>query len=142
MGKKQDKTWSSAHRHNNTMVMSAEERHVANMNAREILIGLLAQFANTKLEEEEAKEEPEEECKGAFPNEEYPQPPDLEEHTPNDLPPAEKQEPPSEDQGYCPHCGNSPCLFLQWQEELEPIIDIMYSKVTNKAKRFYMYWHM
>jgi hypothetical protein len=83
------------------MVMSAEERRVANMNAREILIGLLAQFTDSsesKEEEEEAneesKEEPEDECEGAFPDLEYPPPPNLKEQIPNDLQLAEDQEPP------------------------------------------------
>jgi hypothetical protein len=48
-----------------------------------------------------------------FPDEEYPPPPGLKEQIPDDLPCAEDQEPPPEDQGYCPHCRNSPCLFLQ-----------------------------
>jgi hypothetical protein len=63
------------------------------------------------------------------------QPPNLYEQIPDDLPPAEEQEPPPEDEWCCSNCGNSPCLFLQWQEELERIIDIMYPKVTIKAKR-------
>jgi hypothetical protein len=54
MGKEDRKrTWSSEHCPNNTTVMSAEERRVANMNAREILTGLLAQITDIKSKDEE-----------------------------------------------------------------------------------------
>jgi hypothetical protein len=73
---------------------------------------------------EEAKEEWFDECGGSSPDSEYPDPPKLKEQIPDNLPPAEEQEPPPEDEGYCANCGNSPCLFLQWQqEELERIVD-------------------
>jgi hypothetical protein len=31
---------------------------------------------------------------------------------------------------------------MQWQEELERIVDTIYPKVTNYEKRFHMYHHM
>jgi hypothetical protein len=92
--------------------------------------------------EEEAKKEPFDEYEGLFPDIEYPSLPILEEQAPDDLPCAEDQETPAEDEWYCPLCGNSPCQFLQWQEGLERIVDIMYAEVTNKAKRYQMYRHM
>jgi hypothetical protein len=60
------------------MVMSEEERCVENMNAREISIGLIAQFTDSKSEEEEEEEEAKEEskeesideCEGSFPDNE------------------------------------------------------------------------
>jgi hypothetical protein len=51
------------------------------------------------------------------------------------------QEQPS-DEWYCPHCHKSPCLFLQWEEELDWHVDIMYPEVSNVAKWFHMYHHM
>ena len=39
-------------------------------------------------------------------------------------------------------CAKSPCVFLEWQEELERHVDIMYPEVSNKAKRYHMYRHM
>jgi hypothetical protein len=73
--------------------------------------------------EEEAKEELKEEepfdvCEGSFPDSNYPPPPILEEQAPGNLPCAEDQEMPAEDEWFCPHCAHSPCSFLQWQEEL------------------------
>jgi hypothetical protein len=168
---KQDKrTWSSEHRCNNTMVMSADERHKANMNAREISIGLLAQFTDTESLEDEAdakkedakkaatkeKEEKKEEkspdkdivddCEGCFPDIEYPPAPEyptapvLEKQVPDDHPCAVDEHQPPEDIWLCGHCGNSACSFLQWQEELERIVDIMYPEVTNKQKRYHMHY--
>jgi hypothetical protein len=94
-------------------------------------------------EEEEAKEEePWDECEGSFPDSHYPPPPNLEEQIPNDLPQEENQEQPPEDEWFCLHCENSPCLFIQWQEELERHFDIMYPEVTNKAKRYHIYRHI
>ena len=70
------------------------------------------------------------------------QSPNLDDDIPDGLNPSEEQEPPPEDPWYCPRCGNSPCLFLQWQEELESIVDIMYAENTNKSKRYHMYRHI
>jgi hypothetical protein len=61
---------------------------------------------------------------------------------PDNLPHAEDQEMPAEDDWFCPCCAHSPCSFLQWQEELEQIVDIMYPEVSNKQKCYHMYRHI
>jgi hypothetical protein len=98
-------------------------------------------------EEEKAKKEAEEEPwdderEGSFPHSVYPPPPVLEEEVRDDHPRQEDQEEPTEDEWYCPHCRKSPCLFLQWEEELDRHVDIMYPEVSNVAKWFHMYHHM
>ena len=93
-------------------------------------------------EEETEVEQPYDVCEGSFPDSHYPPPPILEEEMPDDLPQEENEETPTEDEWLCLLCGKSPCLFLQWQEELERVVDIMYPEVTNKAKRYHMYRHM
>jgi hypothetical protein len=45
------------------MMISAEERHVANMHGGDIWTGILAQFNNSESEKEEEKEEAKEETK-------------------------------------------------------------------------------
>jgi hypothetical protein len=52
----------------------------------------------------------------------------------------EDEEP--KDEWYRPHCRSSTYDFLQWQEELERIVDTMYPEVVDKQKRFHMYCHM
>ena len=93
-------------------------------------------------EEEAEKEQPYDECEGSFPDNHYPPPPILEEQIPDDLPKEGNQETPADDEWLCLRCANSPCLFLQYQDELERHVDIMYPKVTNKQKRYHRYRHM
>jgi hypothetical protein len=107
-------TWASEHRRNNTMVMSAEEKRVANVDPREISICTLPNSERKTVTKEEPKvkeykKERKEEC---------------EEEGPDNPPCVEEQEPP-EDGWFCPQCSESPCQFLQWQEELERIVDVM-----------------
>ena len=96
-------------------------------------------------EEEEEEDDVEEvridKCEGAFNDSCYPVPPVLEEEEPDDLPRAEVQEEPQE-MHWCPACKKSPCVFLEWQEELERCVDLMAPEVTNKSKRYHMYRHM
>ena len=99
-------------------------------------------FKEERQEYKEDSKEPWAKCAGAFPDSEYPTPPVLEEQVPEDLPKEENEEPPAEDEWHCPACMNSPCLFLQYQDELERHVDIMYPEVTNKQKRYHMYRHM
>ena len=99
-----------------------------------------------KEEKEDGKEKSRDEtiidvCEGAFSDAEYPTPPVLESQIPMDHPRVEEQEEP-EDEWKCHTCDNSPCLFLQWQEELERIVDVMHPEVTNNVKRYHMYRHM
>jgi DNA-directed RNA polymerase subunit M/transcription elongation factor TFIIS len=47
-----------------------------------------------------------------------------------------------EDEWLCPTCNHSPCSFVQWQEELERIVDLMHPEATNKSKRYHMYKHI
>jgi hypothetical protein len=117
---------------------------------------ILTQLEDSKSEdeaEEETKEENKveaqeeermeifDECRGVFPDSCYPDPPFLEKQVPEDHPVQESQEQ-QEEAGYCDICGHSTCQFLQWQDELERHVDIMYPEVTNKAKRYHMYRHM
>jgi hypothetical protein len=95
-------------------------------------------------EKEEERVEVEDECEGRFPDSEYPKPPFLEvleEQEPSDSP-SSVDEVEYVDQWLCPACNNSPCQFLQYQEELERIVDCLYPEVTNKTKRYHMYRHM
>jgi hypothetical protein len=74
-------------------------------------------------------------------SEDYPTPPFLEEQCPDDLPRQVDQDEP-EDDWYCEHCDNSPCAFVQWQEELEGIVEAMDPGASNKSKRFHLYQHL
>jgi hypothetical protein len=58
---------------------------------------------------------------------------------PVDHPAAENQEEPGDEYGLCPSCENSPCEFIQAQEELERVVSIMDPQATMKAKRFHTY---
>ncbi len=60
--------------------------------------------------------------------------------TPDDILAEDSQS--QQEPGFCEHCGHSPCHFLQWQEELERIVDIKYPEVTNKQKDYNMYSHI
>jgi hypothetical protein len=95
----------------------------------------------TKEEEEKRLDAIYDPCAGSFPDSCYPPPPVLEEERPEDLPLQVDQDEPC-DEWYCKHCRKSPCLFLQWEEELDAHVDIMYPEVSNVAKRFHMYRYM
>jgi hypothetical protein len=137
MDKKDKRTWSAEHRRNCTMVMSAEERRVANMSAREFSFHILLD-SNKKVkvegkmvikhEGEKAKE------KGGVEDK-------CEEELPDNPPFVEEEEPP-EDAWFCPNCSDSPCQFLQWQEELECCVSVITPDLTNKEKRFRLYCHV
>jgi hypothetical protein len=101
-----------------------------------------------KEEEEETKEseelvvvgeDNEDTLNGSMDNyqEEEPEEPEWDDQDPNDL----EQEPPV-DPLYCGFCLATPCLFLQWEDELTTCVDILHSEASNKAKRFHMYRHM
>jgi hypothetical protein len=92
-------------------------------------------------EEESYEEDFYDECE-TFPDSEYPTPPVPEEQIPNDHPRQDDQEAPPEDVWFFTACGNSPCQFIQWQEELVRIVDIMHPEASNMMKRFHMYHHM
>jgi hypothetical protein len=68
--------------------------------------------------------------------------PEEEEVEPEDHPAAENQEQPVEDEWLCPSCENSPCEFLQAQEELERVVSIMAPETSEKSKRFHTYQFM
>jgi hypothetical protein len=51
------------------------------------------------------------------------------------------QEPPV-DPLYCKFCTKTPCVFLEWQEEIERIVEVMYPLEPNKTKRYHMYRRM
>jgi hypothetical protein len=95
-----------------------------------------------KREEKSLDEDIYDECR-AFPDSEYPTPPVLEECCPDDHPKIENvwQDEP-EDEWFCQTCKHSPCSFLQWQEELERIVDLLHPEATNKSKRYHMYKHI
>jgi hypothetical protein len=50
--------------------------------------------------------------------------------------------PASEDGWFCLQCSGSPCQFLQWQEELERIVNCMNPDLSNKQKRYELYRHV
>jgi hypothetical protein len=95
-----------------------------------------------KKEEKSLDEDILDEC-DTFPDSEYPTPPVLEDCCPDDHPRIENvwQDEP-EDEWFCPTCNHSPCSFVQWQEELETIVDLMHPEATNKSKRYHMYKHI
>jgi hypothetical protein len=113
------------------MVMSAKERRVTNIDARDIAILVLPDSVETKVKEEQS--ETEGRNKGEVEK--------CEEQLPGNPPYAEEQEPP-EDGWFCLQCSESSCQFLQWQEELERIVDIMNPDLTNKQKRYQLYRHV
>jgi hypothetical protein len=87
-------------------------------------------------EEEEHKQEDEPQVMTDDEEEEPYSPPALEwdEQDPNEV----QQEPPV-DPLYCRFCLSTPCLFLQWQEEMEQSERLMYPYKTNRAKRLIFY---
>jgi hypothetical protein len=113
------------------MVMSANKRRVANIDARDISILVLPDSAERTIKKEETqaeglKVEAKQTC---------------EEELPDNLPCAEEDEP-TEDRCFCPQCSESPCQFLQWQEELERIVDCMNPDLSNKQRRYELYQHV
>jgi hypothetical protein len=87
------------------------------------------------LEEEETDKIEEE---GPFPDGQYLSAPEWDDQDPEDV----QQEPPV-DPTYCRFCLRTPCLFLQWQDELERCVEIMYPEEMNRAKkRYHMYRRM
>jgi hypothetical protein len=52
-----------------------------------------------------------------------------------------QQEPPV-DHMYCQLCLITPCLFLQWQEDIERLEALLYPEETNRAKRYIFYRRM
>jgi hypothetical protein len=74
---------------------------------------------------------------GPFPDDQYPTAPEWDDQDPDDV----QQEPPI-DSTYCHICLQTHCLFLQWQEDLEASVEIMYPEETNRAKRYHMYRRM
>jgi hypothetical protein len=137
MDKKNKRTWSAEHRRNCTIVMSAEERRVANMSATEVSIRVLP-GSNKKVkveaktvmkhEGDEAKEK-----RGVDKK--------CEEELPDNPPSVEHEEPP-EDAWFCPKCSDSPCWFLQWQQEIEVCVSVMSPDLSNKQKRYQLYRHI
>jgi hypothetical protein len=67
----------------------------------------------------------------------YPSAPEWDDQDPEDI----EQEPPV-DPTYCRFCLFTPCLFLQWQEDIEQAERLMYPNETNRAKRFIFYRRM
>jgi hypothetical protein len=131
MDKKKERTWASDHRKNFSLVMSADERRVAKIDARDISTLVLPDSEEKTVKKEETKAEglnveAAEKC---------------EEELPDNPPSAEEDEPP-EDGWFCPHCLESPCQFLQRQEELERIVDCMNPDKSTKQKRFELYGHV
>ena len=134
---------------NNNKKHTSECRDQVQMLPVEERVAFLLQFhrGNSKedveVEEEDQKSVPLDVCAGSFTDTQYPTPPFLDEQEPDDLPrPEEDLEPEDTITHWCPMCAKSPCVFLEWQEELERPVNIMYPEVSNKAKRYHMYLHM
>jgi hypothetical protein len=77
-----------------------------------------------------------EELEGCFGDNCYPAPAEWDNCTTKDLP----QEPPANCM-YCSLCLKAPCVFLQYQDKLERVAEIMYPKESNRTKRYHMYQH-
>jgi hypothetical protein len=130
--KEKKRTWSSEHRTNFNMVMSADDRRVANIDAKDISILVLPDSNEEPVKKEETKAEEvkveaEEKC---------------EDELADNPPSVEEEEEAPEDGWFCLECSESPCQFLQWQEELERIVDCMNPDASNKQKRFQLYQHV
>jgi hypothetical protein len=131
MDKKKEPTWASEYRKNFSLAMSADERRVANIGARDISTLVLPDSEEKTVKKEEIKAEglkveAAEKCEEELP----------------DNPLSAEEDKPPEDGWFCPHCSDSPCQFLQWQEELERIVDCMNPDKSNKQKRFELYRHV
>jgi hypothetical protein len=110
------------------MVMSANERRAANINARDISMLVLPDSEEKTVKKEETKAEGlkvevEETCEEELP----------------DNPPCAEEDKPPEDRWFCPQFLELPCQFLQWQQELEKIVDCMNPDLSNKQKRYELY---
>ena len=90
-------------------------------------------FSVEKEEEDDKKVEQEmDHLEGNFPDSVYRPPPVLEEQAPDDLPRPEVEPEPLTEEWFCTNCSDSPCLFLQYQDELESHVDLMAPEATNK----------
>jgi hypothetical protein len=61
---------------------------------------------------------------------------------PDDTTRAEKHQAEPADDWLCPACENSPCEFLQAQQELEAVVGNMDPLASQKAKRYHAYQFM
>jgi hypothetical protein len=84
-----------------------------------------------KKVEEEEKDQPEEQPSY------YPLVLEWDEQGPDDV----QQEPPV-DVMYCGYCLITPCLFIQWQEEIERTDALLDPGENNRARRFRFYGNM
>jgi hypothetical protein len=115
------------------------------------VVTALTQYGNdiiTQDSGEETKEEGKEdeivvleeavdELEGCYGDNCYPAPVEWDDRPNEDLP----QEPPV-DPMYCRLCLKTPCVFLQYQDELERVVEIMYPEESNRTKRYHMYRRM
>jgi hypothetical protein len=90
---KKNRTWASEHRKNFSMVMGANKRRVANINARYISMLVLPNSEEKTAKKEKTKAEglkveAKETCEEELP----------------DNPPCGEEEEPPEDGWFCPHC--------------------------------------
>jgi hypothetical protein len=118
ISKNEERTWSSEHRCNQTMVMSAEERRATNLDARDISICTLPDNEEKKKVTKDGGRHEEDECEEEMP----------------DSPPCVEEQDTPEDNWFCIHCSDSPCQFLQWQEEIKRVIDGMDPVLSNKSR--------
>jgi hypothetical protein len=131
MDQRKNRTEASEHRKTFSLDMGAKERRVADIDARDISILVLPDSEEKNKKKEKTKAEGLKVEAKATCEEELP-----------DNPPCAEEEEPTEDGWFCPHCSESPCQFLQWQEELERIVDCMNPDKSNKQKRFELYGHV
>ena len=74
---------------------------------------------------------------GSYQDNNYPPAPEWDDQSESDLPQEHPVHP-----LYCRFCLKTPCVFLQYQDELERVVEIMYPEETNKVKRYHMYRRM
>ena len=137
MNKNAKLTESSEHRPNWNTVMSEEEqcarkeRRVPNVGTKEVSIARIVPECgvNKKVKEDrsgQSKRGREDECEANVADNERS---------------MEVQEPP-EDRWFCPTCSDTPCEFIQGQEELEACVSVMSPDLSNKQKRYNLYHRM
>jgi hypothetical protein len=66
----------------------------------------------------------------------------LEEEMPDDLPHNVYEMEPVEDVWRCNVCKNSPCMFLQLQDEIIQRVALMGTECTNKTRRYHTYRYL
>jgi hypothetical protein len=110
--------------------MDKQEKKDERLRRRIIEVDLWIFESEDESEEEEEEEEEETRCER----------PVIQHPEWDDRPDADLPQQPPVDKMYCGFCLQTPCCFLQYQEELERSVEVLCpAGSTNKAKRYHMY---